>query len=228
MDEVLIGTLLGSTLRVATPLLLCALAGLLSERAGVVDIGLEGKMLLAAFAAASAGAAWGSTGLALLLAVAVTVVLSWLHGLACVSHRGDQVVSGVAINLIAAGLTVVLGIAWFGQGGQTPPVADGVRLAAVWPGAAAALGPLFGEALLGHNASWSMRRWRWCRPCGGCCTARASACGCARWARRRRWSMPRACRYLGCATPRSRSTACCAHWPGAIWCWRRMPRSCRT
>ena len=152
MDEVLVGTVLGSTLRVATPLLLCALAGLLSERAGVIDIGLEGKMLLAAFAAASAGAVWGSTALALLLAIAVTVLLSWLHGLACVSHRGDQVVSGVAINLIAAGLTVVLGIAWFALGGQTPPVADGVRLSALWPGAGDALGPLFGEALFGHNA----------------------------------------------------------------------------
>jgi ABC-type uncharacterized transport system permease subunit len=152
MDEVLVGTVLGSTLRVATPLLLCALAGLLSERAGVIDIGLEGKMLLAAFAAASAGAVWGSTALALSCAIGVTVLLSWLHGLACVSHRGDQVVSGVAINLIAAGLTVVLGIAWFAQGGQTPPVADGVRLSALWPGAAEALGPLFGEALLGHNA----------------------------------------------------------------------------
>jgi general nucleoside transport system permease protein len=152
MDEVLVGTVLASTLRVATPLLLCALAGLLSERAGVIDIGLEGKMLLAAFAAAAAGAAWGSMPLALGMAIAVTVLLSWLHGLACVSHRGDQVVSGVAINLIAAGLTVVLGIAWFGQGGQTPAVAEGVRLTPLWPGAGATLGPIAGEGLLGHNA----------------------------------------------------------------------------
>jgi simple sugar transport system permease protein len=152
VDEALLGAVLAATLRVATPLLLCALAGLLSERAGVIDIGLEGKMLAAAFAAASAGALSGSTTLALAAALLVTVALSWLHALACVSHRGDQVVSGVAINLIAAGLTAVLGIAWFHQGGQTPPVGDAVRLSALWPGAAAALGPLVGSGLLGHDA----------------------------------------------------------------------------
>ena len=136
MDEALVGALLASTLRVSTPLILCALAGLLSERAGVIDIGLEGKMLFAAFAAGAAGVAFGSTALALLLAVLVTIALSWLHGLACVSHRGDQVVSGVAVNIIAVGLTAVLGIAWFAQGGQTPPVTSEVRLQAVLPGAA--------------------------------------------------------------------------------------------
>ena len=151
MDEAFIGAIVASTLRVATPLLLCALAGLLSERAGVVDIGLEGKMLFAAFAAGAAGAAFASTLLAVTLALAVAVVLSWLHGWACVSHRGDQVVSGMALNIIAAGLTVVLGIAWFQQGGQTPPVSAEVRIHALWPAAAALFGPIVGDGLLGHN-----------------------------------------------------------------------------
>ncbi len=158
MDDALVGALLASTLRVATPLILCALAGLLTERAGVVDIGLEGKMLFAAFVAGASGAAFGSTTAALLLAMGAGVLLSWLHGAACVSHRGDQVVSGVAINILAAGLTVVLGLAWFHQGGQTPPVGSDVRLQALWPGAAAALGgipfigPILGDGLLSHNA----------------------------------------------------------------------------
>jgi len=151
MDEAFVGAILASTLRVATPLLLCALAGLLSERAGVVDIGLEGKMLFAAFAAGAAGASFGSTLLAVALALAVAVALSWLHGWACVSHRGDQVVSGMALNIIAAGLTVVLGIAWFQQGGQTPPVSAEVRMQALWPSAATLLGPILGDGLLGHN-----------------------------------------------------------------------------
>ena len=158
MDPVLVGALLASTLRVSTPLILCALAGVLAERSGVIDIGLEGKMLFTAFAAAAAGAAFGSVWIALLLAMAVGIALSWLHGFACVSHRGDQVVSGMAINIIAAGLTVVLSIAWFHQGGQTPPVADAVRLKALWPGAAASmqgapwLAAIVGDGLLGHSA----------------------------------------------------------------------------
>ena len=157
MDEALIGAMIASTLRVATPLILGALAGLLAERSGVIDIGLEGKMLFAGFAAAAGGAVFGSVAIALLLGMAAAVALSWLHGYACVSHRGDQVVSGMAIDLIAAGLTVVLGIAWFHQGGQTPPVSDAVRLHPLWPGAAAALGgvpvigAVLGDGLLSHN-----------------------------------------------------------------------------
>jgi simple sugar transport system permease protein len=123
-----IGTLLGSTLRMSTPLVLCALAGTLSERAGVIDLGLEGKMLAAAFAAASVGVVTGSLAAAVLAAVVVGLALSMLHGFGCVTHRGDQVVMGMAINMTAAGLTVVLGIAWFKQGGQTRPISDAVRL----------------------------------------------------------------------------------------------------
>ena len=158
MDETLFGAMLASTLRLSTPLIFCALAGLLSERAGMVDIGLEGKMLFAAFAAGASGAAFGSTTLALVLAMAVAVALAWMHGLACVSHRGDQVVSGVAINIIAAGMTMVLGIAWFAQGGQTPPVTTAVRIQLLFPQAAEALkgipvvGSLIGEGFLSHNA----------------------------------------------------------------------------
>ncbi len=158
MDEVFVGEMIASTLRLSTPLIFCALAGLLSERSGVVDIGLEGKMLFAAFAAGAAGAVYGSTTLALLAAMLVATALSWLHGLACVSHRGDQVVSGVALNIVAAGMTVVLGIAWFAQGGQTPPVSAAVRITALFPGTAGSLqgvpllGPILAHALLGHNA----------------------------------------------------------------------------
>jgi simple sugar transport system permease protein len=152
MDAILFGSLIASTLRVSTPLILCALAGVLAERSGVIDLGLEGKMLFAAFAAGAAGVASDSTTVALVAACGVAVALSWLHGFATVSHRGDQVVSGMALNIIAVGLTVVLGVAWFKQGGQTPPVSTEVRLQALWPGAADTLGPIIGEGLFAHNA----------------------------------------------------------------------------
>jgi general nucleoside transport system permease protein len=151
MDEILIGTLLASTLRVATPLIFCALAGVISERSGVIDIGLEGKMLAAAFAAGAVGALSGSTALALTAALGASVLLSMLHGYACVSHRGDQVVAGMAINIFIAGITVVLGIAWFSQGGQTPPLPDSVRLHPLIAQAGERFGPLLGSAVLGHN-----------------------------------------------------------------------------
>ena len=156
MDEVLIASVLASTLRVSAPLLLCAMAGVLSERAGVVDLGLEGKMLFAAFAAAATASVTHSTGLGLLAAIAVASLASMLHGFACVTNRGDQVVSGVALNMIAAGLTVVLGIAWFQQGGQTPPIEPEVRLTALAKGFAEPqpgnwFASVIGHGFLSHN-----------------------------------------------------------------------------
>jgi simple sugar transport system permease protein len=161
MDEALIGGLLASTLRVSTPLILGALAAVLSERAGVIDLGLEGKMLLAAFAAGATGALTGSLPLALLAAVAVGLALSMVHGYACVSHAGDQVVLGMALTMIAAGLSVVLGIAWFKQGGQTPPLPDAVRLTPWFDGlgqtlqalplVGPGLGKVLAAGLTGHN-----------------------------------------------------------------------------
>jgi len=111
---------LASTIRLSVPLILACLAGLWSERSGIVDIGLEGKMLIAAFAAASAAAFSGSAVLALLIAIIVSLGFSLVHGYASINQRGNQVVSGVAINMLAAGLAVVLGNEWFKEGGRTP------------------------------------------------------------------------------------------------------------
>jgi simple sugar transport system permease protein len=139
MDELQIGALVASSLRMATPLLLCALAGVISERAGIIDLGLEGKMLMAAFAAGAAGAASGSFVVALAAALAVGLAMSMLHGWGCVTHQGDQVVMGMALTMTAAGLTVVLALAWFQLGGQTPPLPDALRLTPLWTPDAPAL-----------------------------------------------------------------------------------------
>lgn len=119
--------ILDSAIRLSVPLLCAAMAGLWSERAGVVDIGLEGKMLVAAFAAAviasQSGSAWAGLGAGIL----ASVILSLVHGFAAITWRGNQIVSGVAINMLAAGLTVILGNAWFGQGGRTPTLEGAAR-----------------------------------------------------------------------------------------------------
>ncbi|MCP5074492.1 MAG: ABC transporter permease [Rhodobacteraceae bacterium] len=109
-----------AALRLATPLILCAMAGIFSERSGIVDISLEGKLLTGAFVAAAVAAMTGSAWLGLFAAMGASVCMSMIHGFACITHRGDQVVSGVAINILASGMTVILGIALFKQGGQTP------------------------------------------------------------------------------------------------------------
>ena len=97
---------LDATIRVSVPLILCALAGLVVERSGVIDIGLEGKMLAAAFAAATVAALTNSAWIGLMAGIGGSILLALLHGFACITHRGNQIVSGVAVNILASGLTV--------------------------------------------------------------------------------------------------------------------------
>jgi simple sugar transport system permease protein len=122
---------ISSTIRLSVPLILACLAGLWSERSGIVDIGLEGKMLAAAFVAAATAATLGNAWLALLLAIAVSTAFALIHGYAAINQRGNQVVSGVAINMLAAGLAVVLGNEWFREGGRTPALQDAQRFKGV-------------------------------------------------------------------------------------------------
>jgi ABC-type uncharacterized transport system permease subunit len=122
-------SLLDSTVRLATPLLLAALGGLFAERSGIVDIGLEGKMLGAAFAAAAAAFVTGSAWLGLAAGVGASLALALLHGYVSITHNGNQVVSGTAINILVAGLAPTLGLAWFHEGGATPALSQGARFA---------------------------------------------------------------------------------------------------
>ncbi|UCI09086.1 ABC transporter permease [Mesorhizobium sp. B1-1-8] len=148
---------LDSTIRLSVPLLLACLAGLYSERAGIFDIGLEGKMLVGAFAGAAAASVFHSALLGLGMAVLISVAFAMVHGFASITHRGNQIVSGVAINFVAAGSTIILGQAWFQQGGRTPALQPGERFEAIaWPGADALrdvpiLGPIYAELISGHS-----------------------------------------------------------------------------
>ncbi len=149
--------ILNSTFRTSAPLILAAFAGLFSERAGVVDIGLEGKMLFGAFAAGAAAATLGSPWAGLLAAMLASTVLALVHGFVVISQRGNQIVSGMAINIIAAGLAPTLANTWYHKGGQTPFLVDENRFAAITlPGADAVaevpvIGALYADLLSGHH-----------------------------------------------------------------------------
>jgi general nucleoside transport system permease protein len=130
-DLVEIVSLLAATLRLATPLVLAALGGLFCERSGVIDLGLEGKMLGAAFAAAATAAVTGSAWLGLGAGIAVAMALALVHGYACITHHGNQVVSGMALNILLAGMAPVLALAWFQQGGNTPALSGAARFNAI-------------------------------------------------------------------------------------------------
>ena len=120
VTEILNYTLIASTLRLSTPLIFAALGGLWSERAGVINIALEGMMLAGAFSAAAVtaltGNAWVGVGAALLAGLMV----AWIHASATITWRADQVVSGTAINLLLLGIPALLSGAIFGSTGATP------------------------------------------------------------------------------------------------------------
>lgn len=157
MDYPTVIQILDSSVRLMVPLLLACLAGLYSERAGVFDIGLEGKMLMAAFTSASVAYATGNAWLGLLAGIAGSLALSVIHGMASISFRGNQLISGVAVNFLASGLTVLLGQKIFGLGGRTPslegaarfneitlPYADAIRPIPV-------IGRIYADLISGHS-----------------------------------------------------------------------------
>ncbi|MBU9720830.1 MULTISPECIES: ABC transporter permease [Bacillaceae] len=114
----------------ATPLIFTALGGLFSERAGVVNIGLEGLMVMGAFSGIvftllfeSLGFGAASPWVALVMAMLIGAIFSLFHAVASITFRADQIVSGVALNFLAVGLTVFLTREIFGRG-QTDYISE--------------------------------------------------------------------------------------------------------
>ena len=147
----------GSGIRLAVPLILACLAGLWSERSGVVDIGLEGKILVGAFASAAADVFTGSVWLGLAAGIVATIAVSLVHGYASIDQRANQIVSGTAINMVADGLTALIGNAMFSQGGRTPQVAEAAQFREIalpfakQLGAVPILGPIYQELISDHD-----------------------------------------------------------------------------
>jgi simple sugar transport system permease protein len=130
MRDIFSVAVLLSTIRVATPLILAALGGMFSERSGVINIALEGKMLAGAFTAAAVTYAadeklhMGSASpwIGLLAAIAAGVFIAAIYAVACIRFKADQVVSGAAINILMFGLPGLLSGAFFLSSGSTPQI----------------------------------------------------------------------------------------------------------
>ncbi|HEX8633105.1 MAG TPA: ABC transporter permease [Pyrinomonadaceae bacterium] len=122
MSEIFTIALIFSTIRTATPLLLAALGGLYSERAGVINIALEGLMLAGAFTAAAVTHYVGSPWVGLLAGVGAGMLVAAIHAVACIRFNADQVVSGTAINILMTGVPAMLSGALFLSSGSTPQI----------------------------------------------------------------------------------------------------------
>ncbi|HEV7672312.1 MAG TPA: ABC transporter permease [Thermoanaerobaculia bacterium] len=122
MKELLQIGLIMSAIRLATPLLLAALGGLLSERSGVINIALEGLMLAGSFTAAVVTHFSGNPWLGLLAGIFAGAAVAYLHAVACIRYGADQVVSGTAINILFLGVPALLSGAMFASTGATPQI----------------------------------------------------------------------------------------------------------
>lgn len=126
-----------SALRLSAPLVLTAMGGVLSERSGVVNIGLEGQMLAGAFGAYAVAVVTGSPWLGVAAGLTAGGLFGLLHAVVSVKFKADQVVSGVAVNLLAAGGSIYLMRSLMSGEPPAPMVAD-------WP-----LTPLAGVPVIG-------------------------------------------------------------------------------
>jgi ABC-type uncharacterized transport system permease subunit len=183
LSEILSPDLFASAIRMATPLALAAIGGTICERSGVVNIALEGIMLVSAFAGVAATlalqgviGAW-APWVGLLAAVAAGLVISGLHAFASITLRSEQVVSGTAINILALGLTGFLMEIIYGHPGTTDAVLYRMKplfqVSAPGGGFVAEVWRWFAGIFLGHTPlvygaiilaiflQWAMYRTRW-------------------------------------------------------------------
>ena len=116
-DVVAWSALFAAMLRYATPLLFAALGGVMSERSGVINIGLEGMMLMGAFFGVWGADITGSWVLGLIIAMASGVALALIHAVFAITLRADQIVSGFSMNLLALGITGYFYISHYGTEG---------------------------------------------------------------------------------------------------------------
>ena len=156
MDDLQISSLFVAMVRSSPVLIFAALGGLLAERSGIVDISLEGKILASAFAGAAVAHTTQSAWSGVAAAVLVSCLVALLHAYVCINQRGNQLVSGMAINISVSGLTFVLAQYFFQLGGRTPGLDQGRFSTIDFPGAhwiaeLPLLGWIYTQLLGGHT-----------------------------------------------------------------------------
>lgn len=105
LTQLLNGSMLAATLRMATPLILGGIGGVFSERAGIMNLGIEGEMLVGACAAAVVGISTGNAWLGVLGALFFGTLMGLLHAFICIRFHANQTVVGTGINIFATGIT---------------------------------------------------------------------------------------------------------------------------
>ena len=117
-----IAIIISSTLMFATPLIYASLGAVVSENAGIVNIGIEGMMVIGAFFASTVAYFTGNPWLAFFCGGLAGATFGFLHGIATVKFNADHVISGIAINLLAPGLSLYLCKLIFDGSSSTPPI----------------------------------------------------------------------------------------------------------
>ena len=149
MDDIVslgfLATTLGATWRLATPLIFASIGEVFSERAGVLNIGLEGVMIVGAFAGFAAVVSTGSLPLGFAAAMLAGMAVGLVFALFTITIKADQIVVGAAINLLGLGLTAFLFRTYFVSTGRGVEVARPIDI----PGLSDL--PFFGEALFRQN-----------------------------------------------------------------------------
>lgn len=156
MEDFQFASVVVSTIRNAPVLMFAAMAGLFAERSGVVDIGLEGKILASAFASAAVAYTTQNPWLGIAAGIACSVLLALIQAFVSITQKGNQLVAGIAINIAMSGLTFVVAQYFFQQGGRTPDLGEARLTDVILPGTqmladVPLLGWLYGSLIGGHS-----------------------------------------------------------------------------
>jgi len=156
MEDFQFASIIVSTIRNAPVLIFAAMAGLFAERSGVVDIGLEGKILASAFVSAGVAYTYQDPWIGIAAGILVSVALAMVQAFVSITQKGNQLVAGIAINIAMSCLTFVVAQYFFQQGGRTPDLGEARLTDVVLPGTAAVadvpfLGWFYGHLIGGHS-----------------------------------------------------------------------------